>query len=71
MRISVRQIERFLVSTCVFLMVVLFCNLFLRGCGGPFPERVRGPFAKDRYTRLGDLPQEELELAKDVEIPPD
>ncbi|MFH1738628.1 MAG: hypothetical protein ABIH23_06445 [bacterium] len=69
MRLSVRHVERFLVGACVFLLMVLYCHLFFRSCGGPFPERVRGPFAKQRYTRLGDLPQEELGLTKDVEIP--
>ena len=68
MKITVRQVERFLVSASVLLMLVVFFLLFV--CV-PFPQRVRGPFAKDRYTRLSNLPQEELELVKDVEIPVD
>jgi hypothetical protein len=39
------------------LLVWLFCHLFIRSCGGPFPYRTRGPFAKEEFKQLGDLPQ--------------
>ena len=68
MKLSVRHIERFLLGTCIFLMAVLYCHLFFRSCGGPFPERARGPFSKHRYTRLGDLPQDELDLVNDKDL---
>ena len=69
MKITVRHVERFFLGTSILLMVFLCCHLFTRSCGGPFPERVRGPFAKQRYTQLGDLSQDERDLVKDVTIP--
>jgi len=68
-KISVRQLERFLVGACAFLMIILYCQLFFRSCGGPFPERLRGPFAKESYTRLGDLPEDERDYVPNVELP--
>lgn len=47
------------------LLVWLFCHLFIRSCGGPFPQRTRGPFAKYEYYRLADFPDWENQIKPD------
>lgn len=39
-------------------------SVTIRSCGGPFPDRTRGPFAKSDYTRLGELPEWENMIAR-------
>lgn len=40
----------------VVLMIWLFCTLFIRSCGGPFPQRTRGPLANYYYYKLAEFP---------------
>ncbi len=47
------------------LLIWLFCHLFIRSCGGPFPQRTRGPFAKYEYYRLADFPDWENQIKPD------
>ena len=37
------------------LLVWLSCHLFIRGIGGPFPQRTRGPFANHKYYQLAEF----------------
>ena len=47
------------------LLIWLFCHLFIRSCGGPFPQRTRGPFAKYEFYRLADFPDWENQIQPD------
>ncbi len=42
-------------SISVILFIWLFCHLFIRSCGGPFPQRTRGPLARYEHYKLGDF----------------
>ncbi len=57
---------KFLCSGLSILLLVWFtCHLFIRSCGGPFPDRTRGPLAKYRYHRLADFPDWENVISAD------
>lgn len=44
------------------LLIFIFCHLFFRSFGGPFPERTRGPFARYEHYKLGEMPEWENAL---------
>jgi hypothetical protein len=45
-----------------FLLVIIASQLFIRSCGGPFPDRTRGPFARYEHYKLGEMPEWENAL---------
>jgi len=47
------------------LFIWLSCFLFIRSCGGPFPDRTRGPLAKYRYYQLSEFPEWENQILPD------
>ena len=49
----------------VLIMIWMSCHLFVRSCGGPFPNRTRGPFAKYRYYKLAEIPEWENQITPD------
>ncbi|MBN2328119.1 MAG: hypothetical protein JXR73_13285 [Candidatus Omnitrophica bacterium] len=51
----------------MLLLLWLGCHLFIRSCGGPFPDRTRGPFAPYRYYQLADFPDWENQIKPDPE----
>lgn len=46
----------------ILIMIWLASHLFIRSCGGPFPQRTRGPLAKQEFYELGILPEWERML---------
>ncbi len=57
---------KFLCSGLSILFLVWFsCHLFIRSCGGPFPDRTRGPLAKYRYYKLAEFPEWENVISAD------
>lgn len=49
-------------AVSMVLFFYLFLHLHVRGIGGPFPQRTRGPLAKYEYYRLGELPKWESQI---------
>lgn len=45
-------------TTCLSALLAtwLFFQIFTESCGGPFPQRTRGPFAKPEYYQLSEMP---------------
>lgn len=50
------RLKFYLTTIAILIWLWVSCVLFIRSCGGPFPERTRGPFADEEYYRLGNLP---------------
>ena len=59
------KIQYFCNGLSILLLVWLGCHLFIRSCGGPFPQRTRGPFAEYRYYQLADFPSWENQIEPD------
>jgi hypothetical protein len=49
---------RFIVSgITIFLLIFIVLHIFTRTFGGPFPQRLRGPFAREEQYKLGVMPE--------------
>lgn len=54
-------------SLSVILFIWLFCQIFIRSFGGPFPQRTRGPLARFDDYKLGNFHPWEILIELDHE----
>lgn len=59
------KVKFFCSGLSVLILIWMGCHLFIRSCGGPFPNRTRGPFAEYRYYNLADFPDWENQIKPD------